>query len=60
MTWAKVTEADEEEDDAGEGERSYLEDINAPNSMMMMVDIKERRSKGRIQKDRDFWNQVRS
>jgi len=55
LTGAKVTEADEEEDDAGEGGRSYLRTSNAPN----LADDDSRYQGKKIkrkdfQKDRDF------
>ena len=55
LTGAKVTEADEEEDDAGERGRSYLRTANAPN----LADGDSRYQGKKIkrkdfQKDRDF------
>ena len=55
LTGAKVTEADEEEDDAGERGKSYLRTANAPN----LADGDSRYQGKKIkrkdfQKDRDF------
>ena len=54
VTGAKVTEADDEEDDIGEGGRSYLRTANAPNldndSRYQGKKIKRKD----FQKDRDF------
>ena len=55
LTGAKVTEADDDEDDVGESGRSYLRTANAPN-----LDDSDSRYKGKkikrkdFQKDRDF------
>ena len=55
LTGAKVTEADDDEDDVGEGGRSYLRTANAPN-----LDDGDSRYQGKkikrkdYQKDRDF------